>query len=129
MVKPNNHELGEIFGVTLSGREEVIEYAKKLKEMGAANVLVSMAGQGAVLIDEDSNVYETPAPKGKLVNGVGAGDSMVAGFIAGWIQKRDYAHAFAMGVAAGSASAFSERLATKQEIEQIYDQMKKEEQR
>ncbi len=82
-----------------------------------------------MLIDEDSNVYETPAPKGKLVNGVGAGDSMVAGFIAGWIQKRDYAHAFAMGVAAGSASAFSERLATKQEIEQIYDQMKKEEQR
>ena len=127
LVKPNNHELGEIFGVTLSGRDEVIEYAKKLKEMGAANVLVSMAGQGAVLIDEDSNVYETPAPKGKLVNGVGAGDSMVAGFIAGWIQKRDYAHAFAMGVAAGSASAFSERLATKQEIKQIYDQMKKEE--
>ena len=74
LVKPNNHELGEIFGVTLSGRDEVIEYAKKLKEMGAANVLVSMAGQGAVLIDEDSNVYETPAPKGKLVNGVGAGD-------------------------------------------------------
>lgn len=127
LVKPNNHELGEIFCTELKTREEVIPYAKKLKEMGAANVLVSMAGEGAVLITENREVYDVPAPKGKLINGVGAGDSMVAGFIAGWMEKKDYRHAFHMGVAAGSASAFSELLATRQEIETIYHQIRNEE--
>lgn len=120
LIKPNNHELGEIFGVKLAAREEVIPYGKMLKERGAQNVLISMAGEGAVLIAEDGQIFESPAPKGTLINGVGAGDSMVAGFIAGWLESKDYRHAFHMGVAAGSASAFSEYLATRQEIEDIY---------
>lgn len=120
LVKPNNHELGEIFGTALHSREEVIPYARKLKEMGALNVLVSMAGEGAVLAAEDGNIYQAPAPEGKLVNGVGAGDSMVAGFLAGWMERKDYGHAFQMGIAAGSASAFSELLATREEIEAVY---------
>ncbi len=119
-VKPNNHELGEIFGVTLQTREEVVPYAKKLQEKGARNVLVSMAGQGAVLLDEAGGVHMLAAPKGKLVNAVGAGDSMVAGFLAGWTEKQDYEYAFRMGISAGSASAFSEMLATGKEVEQVF---------
>lgn len=123
LVKPNNHELGEIFGVTLQTREEVIPYGKKLQEMGAVNVLVSMAGEGAVLIAEDGNIWQAPAPKGELKNGVGAGDSMVAGFLAGWLEKKEYQHAFRMGVSAGSASAFSELLATREEIQKVFQQV------
>ena len=123
LIKPNNHELGEIFDVELKTREDVIPYAKKLQEKGAVNVLVSMAGEGAVLIDANGDVHMAPAPKGTLVNGVGAGDSMVAGFMAGWLEKKDYEHAFCMGVSAGSASAFSEHLATKAEIETVYQQV------
>lgn len=123
LIKPNNHELGEIFGVELKTRESVVPYAKKLQEKGAQNVLVSMAGEGAVLVSVKGEVYDTPAPKGKLVNGVGAGDSMAAGFMAGYMEKHDYFHAFYMGVAAGSASAFSENLATRPEIEAVYRQM------
>ncbi len=123
LIKPNNHELGEIFKVQLQTRESVVPYAKKLKEMGARNVLVSMAGQGAVLVAENEEVYDLPAPKGTLVNGVGAGDSMVAGFVAGWLEKKDYKYAFHMGISAGSASAFSELLATKEEIQAVYQQI------
>lgn len=123
LIKPNNHELGEIFDVKLTTREEVIPYGRKLQEKGARNVLVSMAGEGAVIIAEDGQVFDTPAPKGKLINGVGAGDSMVAGFVAGWIEKQDYEYAFHMGVASGSASAFSENLATKEEIINVYNQV------
>ena len=123
LIKPNNHELGEIFGVQLKTREAVIPYARKLRERGARNVLVSMAGQGAVLVDENGAVYELPAPLGKLVNAVGAGDSMVAGFLAGWMFKKEYLHAFKMGIAAGSASAFSELLATEAEIIRVYDSL------
>ena len=94
LIKPNNHELGEIFGVELKDRQSVIPYGKKLQEMGAVNVLISMAGEGAVLIAENGDVYEEPAPKGKLINGVGAGDSMVAGFMAGYMEKQDYEYAF-----------------------------------
>lgn len=119
LVKPNNHELGEIFGVELEEKKDVIVYAKKLKEMGAKNVLVSMAGAGAVLVAEDGSIYESEAPKGKVVNSVGAGDSMVAGFLAGYLQTRDYREAFKLGVCTGSASAFSEKLATKEEVDSI----------
>ena len=87
------------------------------------NVLISMAGEGAVLIAENGDVYEEPAPKGKLINGVGAGDSMVAGFMAGYMEEQDYEYAFHMGIAAGSASAFSENLATREEIEAVYQQI------
>ena len=96
---------------------------KKLQEKGARNVLISMAGEGAVLVSEDGQVFEEPAPKGTLINGVGAGDSMVAGFVAGWMEKKNYEHAFHMGIAAGSASAFSENLATRKEIEEVYRQV------
>lgn len=123
LVKPNNHELGEIFGVELKTREDVVPYGKKLQEMGAKNVLVSMAGEGAVLIAADGRAYSKPAPRGKLVNSVGAGDSMAAGFMAGWLEKQDYRHAFYMGLAAGSASAFSENLATGKEIQAVYRQV------
>lgn len=120
LIKPNNYELGDIFGVEIRERDQVAPYAKKLQEMGARNVLVSMAGKGAVLLAEDGSVYESPAPKGKLINAVGAGDSMVAGFTAGYMQKGSYEHAFKMGVSTGSASAFSENFATKEEVEAIY---------
>lgn len=119
LVKPNHHELGEIFQTELKTRESVIPYARKLQAMGAANVLVSMAGEGAVLIAADGKIYDAPAPKGTLVNAVGAGDSMVAGFLAGWIEQKSYEYAFRMGLAAGSASAFSEMLATKEEIKKL----------
>ena len=124
LIKPNNHELGELYGVTLQERQEVIPYAKKLQEEGARNVLVSMAGKGAVLLTEQGQVLELDAPKGQYVNGVGAGDSMVAGFLAGWLDKKDYKHAFEMGVCAGSASAFSDNLATKAEVEALLEQIK-----
>ena len=124
LIKPNNHELGEIFGVDLNTRELVVPYAKKLQEKGAKNVMVSMAGEGAVLADEAGDVHMLAAPKGKLVNAVGAGDSMVAGFVAGWTEKKDYAYAFRMGISAGSASAFSEKLATKKEIEHIFESLR-----
>lgn len=125
LIKPNNHELGEIFSVELKTRESVVPYGKKLQEMGAENVLISMAGEGAVLIASDGQIYDAPAPKGILKNGVGAGDSMVAGFMAGWLERKEYRHAFHMGVAAGSASAFSEQLAVKEEIDQVYEQVVK----
>ena len=120
LIKPNNHELAEIFGAEPQTREACVPFAKKLQEMGAQNVLVSMAGEGAILVTADGQVFNSPAPKGTLVNGVGAGDSMVAGFVAGWMEQTAYKHAFYMGVAAGSASAFSEYLATRQEVDAVY---------
>ena len=123
LIKPNNHELEEIFGVELKTKESVVPYARKLQEMGAKNVLVSMSKEGAVLLTEEGEVFMLSAPKGTLVNAVGAGDSMVAGFLAGWTEKKDYFHAFKMGVACGSASAFSELLATKEDVEKIYRSM------
>lgn len=120
LIKPNNHEIGELFGVKLNTREEVIPYAKKLQEKGAVNVLVSMAGEGAVLVDENGAVYQSEAPKGKLVNSVGAGDSMVAGFIYGYLKYGNYGEAFRYGLATGSASAFKEELATIADVEALY---------
>lgn len=122
LIKPNNHELGEIFGVELSDRESVVPYAKKLQEMGARNVLVSMAGEGSVLVAEDGSIVSHGAPKGILVNGVGAGDSMVAGFMAGYMQTKDYEYAYKLGASAGSASAFSQELATEQEIKKVLNE-------
>ncbi|MFR5601494.1 MAG: 1-phosphofructokinase family hexose kinase, partial [Lachnospiraceae bacterium] len=124
LVKPNHHELGEIFGVTLTDKAEVCRYGKKLQEMGARNVLVSMAGDGAVLVSEDGQYFQCDAPKGKVVNSVGAGDSMVAGFLTGYLNTGDYKEAFLTGVATGSASAFSTQLAVREEVEQLLDQLK-----
>lgn len=125
LIKPNHQELGEIFGVRLESREDVIPYGKKLQEAGAQNVLISLAGEGAVLIAADGELYSALAPEGKLINAVGVGDSMVAGFMAGWLSSGDYKYAFDMGLAAGSASAFSEELATGEEIAAVYSQMKR----
>lgn len=119
LIKPNNHELGEMFGVVLNTQEELIAHAKKLQEMGARNVLISMAGDGALLLTEDGQTYHSPAPKGTLVNSVGAGDSMVAGFICGYMETNSLEDAFYMGVATGSASAFSENLATRPEADAL----------
>lgn len=123
LIKPNHHELGEIFGIRLQTKEAVVPYAKKLLKAGAKNVLVSMAGDGAVFLSEKGDICMLEAPEGKVMNAVGAGDSMVAGFVAGWLEKKDTAHAFKMSVAAGSASAFSEFLATRQEIETLYSRL------
>lgn len=119
LVKPNNHELGDIFGVTLRRRDEVIPYARRLQEMGAANVLVSMAGEGGVLVAETGEVFQSPAAKGTVVNSVGAGDSSVAGFLAGLAETGSYEAAFRMALATGSASAFSDHLATRAEVEAL----------
>lgn len=119
LIKPNNHELGELFNVTIEGKEQAAEYAKKLQQMGAQNVLVSMAGEGAVFVGDDGSIFQSEAPKGKVVNSVGAGDSMVAGFLAGYLKSGTYKEAFKMGVCTGSASAFSEQLATKEQVEEI----------
>ena len=116
LIKPNNHELGEIFGLELTTYNEIIYYARELKKQGAKNVLISMAGDGAILVDENDVAHKIGTPKGKVKNSVGAGDSMVAGFCAGYLEKGDYKYALRMGTAAGSASAFSESLATKQEV-------------
>lgn len=125
LVKPNNHELGEIYGVELKTRDDVVPYARKMQEEGAQNVLVSMAGEGAVLLAENGNVYQSVAPSGKVVNSVGSGDSMVAGFIAGYLASEDYEQAFYMGVCTGSSSAFSEGMATKETVRELLGQFGK----
>ncbi len=120
LIKPNNHELGEMFGVVLKTDDEIETYAKKLQELGARNVLISMAGDGAMLISEDGGKYRIGVPKGKVRNSVGAGDSMVAGFIAGYFKNKSYEEALKMGTAAGSATAFSDDLATEEAIMNLY---------
>ena len=119
LVKPNNHELGDMFGVELRRREEVVPYARRLQERGARNVLVSMAGEGGVLVAEAGRVLMAEAHRGRVVNSVGAGDSCVAGFLAGLAEGGGYEAAFSMAMAAGSASAFSELLATRAEVEAL----------
>jgi 1-phosphofructokinase len=123
LIKPNNHELGEIFGVKLKTKDDVIPYARRMQEKGARNVLVSMAGEGALLVTEEGRVYESMPPKGEVKNSVGAGDSMVAGFLAGYLSSHDYEQAFYMGLCTGSASAFSDNLATKSEVEALLKQL------
>ena len=121
MIKPNHHELGDLFSVKINDDEDIIKYSKRLQEMGARNVLVSMAEDGAILTDEYGKVHKIGNAKGTLVNSVGCGDSMVAGFIAGYIRTNDYSYALRLGSACGNATAFSEELATKEEIEEIFD--------
>ncbi|MGN1340838.1 MAG: PfkB family carbohydrate kinase, partial [Oscillospiraceae bacterium] len=120
LVKPNNHELGEMFGVELKTDEEIEKYARKLREMGAVNVLISMAGDGAMLIDEFGKTHRCGVCKGTVKNSVGAGDSMVAGFTAGSLNG-DYEYALKLGTAAGGATAFSDGLATKEKITELLE--------
>lgn len=124
LIKPNNHELGEMFGVTLKTDEEIITYAKKLQEKGAGNVLISMAGDGAILITEDGEIHKGLPPKGEVVNSVGAGDSMVAGFLTGYLNTGDYEKAFKLGIATGSATAFLAWLAEKEDVVKLLDEAK-----
>lgn len=119
LIKPNQHEIEEMFHVELKSLDDIETYARKLQELGARNVLVSMGGDGALLIDENGKRHYAPAPKGKLKNSVGAGDSMVAGFMSGYFNHQDYDEAFKWGVCTGSASAFSDLLATKEEVEDL----------
>ena len=116
LIKPNNHELGDMFGVVLNGDGEITEYAKKLQERGARNVLISMAGDGAILVDETGKTHRMGVPKGTVRNSVGAGDSMVAGFLAGYLETGDYGYALKLGTACGGATAFSDGIGTKDEI-------------
>ena len=125
LIKPNNFELGEIFGIEISKKDDIIFYAKELQKKGAVNVLVSMAGEGSILLDENGNAHIMGVPDGKAVNSVGAGDSMVAGFVYGYLNGGSYADAFRYGVCTGSASAFSEELATKEEVLALMDANKK----
>lgn len=122
LIKPNNFELGEIFGVEMKSTEDIVKYAGKLKEMGAQNVLVSMAGDGAVLLDENGETHVCGVCRGKVKNSVGAGDSMVAGFVAG-CEKGDYEYALKLGTASGGATAFSEGLAEKNRIYKLLGQL------
>lgn len=124
LIKPNHHELAELFNVKINSEEEIIEYGRKLQEMGAENVLISMAGDGAILIKNNGQAIYSEVPKGVLKNSVGAGDSMVAGFIAGYSKEEKLEDGFIMGVATGSASAFSEGLATKDKVEELLEQLK-----
>ena len=123
LIKPNHHELAEMFDVILNSDEDIIKYGKKLQEMGAKNVLISMAGDGAIFLPEGGEAIKREVPKGILKNSVGAGDSMVAGFLYGYLKNNDLDEAFKLGIATGSASAFSEELATKEEVENLLKQM------
>lgn len=123
LIKPNHHELSELFGRPLSTKDELVTAAKELQAKGAQHVLISMAGEGAILVAADSTVYTSSAPKGTLVNSVGAGDSMVAGFITGYEQTGNVQEALYWGVASGSASAYSENLATLDEVKTLLSQI------
>ncbi len=119
LIKPNNHELSEIFGIEIKTEDELIKYAKKLQDMGARNVLISRAGDGAILVPEKGEPLKSGAPKGKVVNSVGSGDSMVAGFVMGYMKSGDYGEALKLGTACGSATAFSPGLAEKDLVEEL----------
>ena len=121
LIKPNNHELSEIVGHELTTDDEIVAAAAGLQAQGARNVLVSMAGDGALLLDENGAVHRIGCPKGKVVNSVGAGDSMVAGFVAGYLRTGDYRYALRLGTACGSATAFSVGLAAKVEIDRLLE--------
>ncbi len=122
LIKPNHHELGELFGTTVTELDEIIPLARQLQADGARNVLVSRAERGAVLLDESGQVYTAENAPGTLRNSVGCGDSMVAGFLAGFLQTHDYKAALQLGTACGNATAFSDMLATREEIEQVLAQ-------
>lgn len=123
LIKPNQYELQEMFGKKLKTQQEIIDHARLLKEMGAVNVLVSMGGEGAILVSESGEIYKRKAVGGKVINSVGAGDSMVAGFLAGYMQTGDYEKALDLGIAAGSATAFTAWLADKEKIYSILSKM------
>ena len=123
LIKPNNHELGEMFHTVYKTKDDIEHYAKELQKMGARNVLISMAGDGAILITEEGETIQMGTPKGKVINSVGAGDSMVAGFLAGYLKNGSYEEALKTGTAAGSATAFSEGLASLEMFHKMMEQL------
>lgn len=123
LIKPNNHELGEMFHTVCKTKDDIEHYAKELQKMGARNVLISMAGDGAILITEEGETIQMGTPKGKVINSVGAGDSMVAGFLAGYLKNGSYEEALKTGTAAGSATAFSEGLASLEMFHKMMEQL------
>lgn len=123
LIKPNNHELAEMFNVELNSTEDVVFYARKLKEMGAQNILISMGKDGALLVTENDEVFASSVAKGEVVNSVGAGDSMVAGFVAGYLKSNSYEEALRLGAASGGATAFSSDLATREFIDKLVDEI------
>ncbi|QZY57450.1 1-phosphofructokinase [Crassaminicella profunda] len=123
LIKPNKEELKELFDAEINTKEEIVFYAKKLREMGAKNVIVSMAEDGALLICNEG-IYDGSVPKGVVKNSVGAGDSLIAGFIASYLQKADMEEAFKWGIASGSATAFSLDLCKSEDVERLLDQVK-----
>ena len=122
LIKPNRQELSEIFNTTVKTESDAVKYAQELQKMGARNVLVSLGGDGALLVDEYGKLHKEGVVKGKVLNTVGSGDSMVAGFVAGWIEKEDYAYALRLGSACGNATAFLNGLATREKIEELLAQ-------
>lgn len=126
LIKPNQDELEELFEVKINNRDELIHYAKQLQSEGARNVLVSMGKEGALLLSEDKHIYHCPAAKGELINSVGSGDSMVAGFLGGYLKSKSYQEALTLGSACGGATAFSEDLAQGDLIQKIYQQLESE---
>lgn len=123
LIKPNHIELAEMFNVTINSDDEIVTYARKLQEMGAQNVLISMGGDGSILITSEGEVIKITVPKGTVVNTVGSGDSMVAGFIAGYLKSKDLKQALKFATATGSATAFSTWLATKDTIDDLLSQL------
>lgn len=121
LIKPNLQELADLFHTSLHTREEIIKTAEKLQQMGARNVLVSMAGDGAILLTDDKKIYKQNVPKGTVVNSVGAGDAMIAGFLAGFLQSNDYIHGLRLAAATGSATAFSHHLANYHAVEKMLE--------
>lgn len=121
LIKPNKHELEELFKIKLNNDEEIIKYAFELKNRGAKNILVSMDSKGALFLGEDNKILKASCPKGKVINSVGAGDSMVAGFLYGYLKYNNYEQALKFGISAGTASAFSEWLPSLEKINKIYD--------
>ena len=122
LIKPNHHELGELFGVEISTVEDILPYGRKLIEQGVEHVIVSMAGDGALLFTAEG-IYEATVPKGVVINSVGAGDSLVAGFVGKYEQTKDIEKAFQYGVATGSATAFSADLCEKEKVEELLSQV------
>lgn len=124
LIKPNHHEIAEMFEVNINTTEELLTYGNKLKDMGARNVLISMGKDGAILIAEDGHIYQSNVPKGVVKNSVGAGDSMVAGFVAGYLKTNSYSDALRLGAASGSATAFSSDVAKADDIQKLVKEIK-----
>ncbi len=125
LIKPNRQELSEIFGTEVKTEEDIEHYAKELQKMGARNVLISLGGEGAMLIDENGGKHKAGVLKEKVINTVGSGDSMVAGFVAGYIKTGDYAYALKLGSVCGNATAFMSGLATKEKINELLEKFDK----